>query len=735
MIVLTLIIVLCLIFLSTLVASQGFSKAPNRALLISVTLLSAWMMMVLGLQAVFGSGREHDSQLVYARAVFGVGVLSLLSLVWFVATLLSMGTKTRINIRNALLIVAGLVFVLSMSPYVIVDATLQESSVMPIPYYGALMPIYVTVLAATIGAVLYMVLYGSAKEDEQYRRQQIRIVGVTIFLTMVSGLITNLIVPWLTGDAGSSLFMVVSITILIAGLTYAIIKHGLFDIKLAAVRSVTYLSSLAALAVIYYSIAYIVSVVIFREGVTTNFSISPLNIALALLLAFIFQPVKQFFDQITDRVFYRNRYSTNEFLIRIGRILTSTTELYEVLDEVGKEIRQTLKASSSLFVVYRDHHPNELVGEGIDERFDAKDLTKLDTLIDRGSLLIVDKLRVSGEEDGQALYEVLSKKQIALVLPLVSADEVIGYLMLGEHKAGMYTKQDTEALEAMANELVIAVQNARAVQAIRDLNAHLEQRIEAATSELLASNEKLRQLDAAKDEFVSMASHQLRTPLTSVKGYISMVLEGDAGKISPMQKQLLGEAFVSSERMVHLIGDFLNVSRLQTGKFVLDKNLANLADLVEEEVGGLRATAKTRSLKLEYRKPSAIPSLYIDSGKIHQVVMNFIDNAIYYSTDDTVITVKVSVEEGFVVFTVQDTGIGVPKSEQSGLFTKFFRATNARRQRPDGTGIGLYLAKKVIDAHDGTMIFSSVEGKGSTFGFRLPIKKLSENPVETSSEK
>ena len=214
-----------------------------------------------------------------------------------------------------------------------------------------------------------------------------------------------------------------------------------------------------------------------------------------------------------------------------------------------------------------------------------------------------------------------------------------------------------------------------------------------------------------------------------------MVLEGDAGKINPMQKQLLQEAFVSSERMVHLIGDFLNVSRIQTGKFVLDQSLTNLADIVEQEVSGLKATAKARTLKLNYRKPERIPDLYIDAGKIHQVIMNFIDNAIFYSMEDTSITVKVALEGSYVLFTVQDTGIGVPKAEQSQLFTKFFRATNARRQRPDGTDIGLYLAKKVVDAHSGTMVFESKEGKGSTFGFRLPIKKLSENPVEALNEK
>jgi signal transduction histidine kinase len=105
--------------------------------------------------------------------------------------------------------------------------------------------------------------------------------------------------------------------------------------------------------------------------------------------------------------------------------------------------------------------------------------------------------------------------------------------------------------------------------------------------------------------------------------------------------------------------------------------------------------------------------------------MNFIDNAIYYSGESTTILVELTTEGGEVVLKVHDTGIGVPKSEQSHLFSKFFRATNARRQRPDGTGVGLFLAKKVIVAHGGSIVFESVEGEGSTFGFRLPIKKLS----------
>jgi signal transduction histidine kinase len=109
--------------------------------------------------------------------------------------------------------------------------------------------------------------------------------------------------------------------------------------------------------------------------------------------------------------------------------------------------------------------------------------------------------------------------------------------------------------------------------------------------------------------------------------------------------------------------------------------------------------------------------------------MNFIDNAIYYSREHSNISVNLAIEEGSAVLTVKDSGIGVPEDQQAHLFTKFFRADNARRQRPDGTGVGLFLAKKVIVAHGGTILFESIEGEGSVFGFRLPIKKLSEAPA------
>lgn len=226
-------------------------------------------------------------------------------------------------------------------------------------------------------------------------------------------------------------------------------------------------------------------------------------------------------------------------------------------------------------------------------------------------------------------------------------------------------------------------------------------------------------MDQTKDEFISLTSHQLRTPLTTIKGYISMLLDGDAGELQPQQRKLLEEAFNSSQRMVHLISDFLNISRIQTGKFMIELADVNLADILDEEIEQLRISALSRQINLHYDKPADFPIMPLDDGKIRQVMMNFIDNAIYYSPSNSTINVTLSHTASTVEFKVIDQGIGVPKAEQHKLFAKFSRASNAKRQRPDGTGIGLFMAKKVIVALGGAIIFESEEGKGSTFGFRL----------------
>lgn len=266
----------------------------------------------------------------------------------------------------------------------------------------------------------------------------------------------------------------------------------------------------------------------------------------------------------------------------------------------------------------------------------------------------------------------------------------------------------------------------RSIEAAKGLIATLlaslinEQESHYSNRKLQEYTSKLATLDEVKDDFISMASHQLRTPLTSVKGYISMILENDAGHINEEQRKMLAQAFASCQRMVYIISDMLNVSRLNTGKFVMDLSPVNLDFIIKDEISMLKEVAKSMGVKITYTPNPDMPAISLDETKIRQVIMNFIDNALYYTPAGGEINIKLEDRPSSVELRVKDNGMGVPRSEQRHLFTKFYRATNARKARPDGTGLGLFMAKKVVIGLNGAIIFESVEGRGSTFGFIFP---------------
>jgi signal transduction histidine kinase len=278
-----------------------------------------------------------------------------------------------------------------------------------------------------------------------------------------------------------------------------------------------------------------------------------------------------------------------------------------------------------------------------------------------------------------------------------------------------------QVLSSIGNILSVGIKNTEYYQDIQNFNSELKQDIAEATAELRQSNRKLKVLDKVKDDFLSMASHQLRTPLTVIRGYTSLALTGRL-KTKQALDSGLSEIGLAGERMAFLINDLLNVSRLQSGSLEFKFEPVQLADLLEEAINQLTLMASKRNIHILYDKPDNMPMVSMDKDKMNQVLMNFLDNAIHYSNKGGEIKVSLfQADNKQLELKVSDSGIGVPKAEQDKLFTKFFRANNAKAVRPDGTGIGLYMAAKVIKAHDAEIVFESEEGIGSTFGFKLPL--------------
>lgn len=240
--------------------------------------------------------------------------------------------------------------------------------------------------------------------------------------------------------------------------------------------------------------------------------------------------------------------------------------------------------------------------------------------------------------------------------------------------------------------------------------------------ELSAANDKLQKLDQLKSEIISVAAHQLRTPLSAIKWTLKMLLDEDAGVISEEQRGLLTKGFESNERMITLVNDMLSVDRLESGKIKYNFVPVQYESLVESLIQEVLPLAAKKSIRIELRRPEELLSkVKLDPDKVHDVLQNLVDNAIKYSKPDSTVRVTIEATKNDIITRIADTGIGIPKDQQDKIFTRFFRAANAVKNETEGSGLGLFIAQSVVRRHGGEILFSSEEGVGSTFTFTLPF--------------
>lgn len=579
------------------------------------------------------------------------------------------------------------------------------------------------------------------KTANKKAKKQLKIVSVGAALALILIIAFNLIAVQVFHVTALISVSSLGTFIFTLSFAYAIIRHRFLNIRLLVARTIAYVLLLSTMVVLYAIVIFGLKQFVFGESSFTSVE-QIVNIVLAVFVAFTFQPLKQFFDKLTNRLFYQDAYSSEELLKSLNDILVSTLEIRTLLADTSKLLQEQFKTAFCLIIANQTKNVPQII-EVSQTHNPGKDLSLIANFFPK----LKDKLKdekilfgtflSSGEKRVRSWFLA---NQVEVIVELAqdmhSDQEAIGYLMLGPKKSGSaFTSKDRNLLLIIANELVIAVQNSLRFEEIKSFSHTLQQRVTAATAELKDKNTKLEELDKAKDDFISMASHQLRTPLTTVKGYLSMMLEGDFGKLDRKQKEVLDLTYGSAERMIYLIADLLNVSRINTGKFVIDAKEVNLADTISLEIKQLERTAKVKGLTLKAKLPKNFPTILLDEMKTQQVIMNFVDNAIYYTHQGGEVKIELKQTKDAIEFTVTDNGIGIPKNAQDQLFTKFFRADNARKARPDGTGLGLYMAKKVISSQGGSIIFESKENKGSTFGFRFSLAAVAARKSTTLIDK
>ncbi len=237
---------------------------------------------------------------------------------------------------------------------------------------------------------------------------------------------------------------------------------------------------------------------------------------------------------------------------------------------------------------------------------------------------------------------------------------------------------------------------------------------------------KEMEIDKAKTEFVSLASHQLRTPLSAVNWYTEMLMDGNAGAITPEQKKYLDEIYRSNQRMVELVNALLNVSRIDLGTFAIDPQLTDIAEIATSVVFEQLPVITGKHLTVTETYHDDVPIMKVDPKLIRIVFQNLISNAVKYTPPEGKVTVKIITtmkdkQKDGVCISVSDTGYGIPASQQANVFTKLFRADNAIEKETDGTGLGLYVVKNIVEQAHGRVWFTSIENQGTTFFVTLPL--------------
>ncbi len=298
-------------------------------------------------------------------------------------------------------------------------------------------------------------------------------------------------------------------------------------------------------------------------------------------------------------------------------------------------------------------------------------------------------------------------------VPLIAKGRVVGAMNLASHRRRTFTKEDIDLLASIGGQIGVAIENAR-----------LYQESKTSYEKLQRVYEELKSLDRMKDEFLSNVSHELKTPLVSIRGYSELMYDEKIGSLSPTQKKSLEAMLRNTDRLTRLINSLLFLSMQQMGKpeINMKPGLLVIDEIITASIADMKVQAEKKNINLE---KEVSPDLMVmgDKDRLTEVFLNLVDNAIKFTPPGGKINIKAREEESKVHITVADTGIGIPKNVIPFLFQRFYQVDASLTRKYGGVGLGLYICKSIVDAHKGDIWIESDEGKGTTMHILLPQAK------------
>ncbi|PLX21355.1 hypothetical protein C0584_02905 [Candidatus Parcubacteria bacterium] len=583
---------------------------------------------------------------------------------------------------------------------------------------------YYNIFFFALMAYAFYMLYLSYSQAYIAVKQRIRYSVIAIFVFYIS-LIIDL---YLWHDVSIPPFGNLIMNALFLLVFYFLLSKRIIDFKLAIRKSTVTVSSLLLMFVAIIGARFVLARFILDDTYWDDYAL--------LVLAILIYPIlKERLFKVANRFFFTSLYDPGTVITKFNKNLRSIIEIDEIFKLLDKTFSRTFhnKSFGLLFYDSADKKYSISYNSGFDIYSDVEfesDSMLFRKFIEQDKVIIMSKLLKDIQFQGRKMVKIFEHFGIELVIPLVIKDRVLGVIVVTGKKSGdAYNKEDIGVLDVISSQATVAIDNALKYEEIKKFKFKLEREVKRSTQELRVVNEELKRVDADKTGFISIASHQLRTPLTVIKGYASMLIEDNFGKLEETTTKAMKKVFISSERLIELVEDLLDISRIESGRQTYQFKEGQLEDLIDSMIDSLAMSAESKKVKLIWEKPKKpLPSIKLDKEKLRQSCMNLIENAIKYTSkaERSDACVKVTIEENekkkILVVKVKDNGLGITQSDMKNLFTKFYRGHDRSIAATEGTGLGLYIAKQIVEEHGGSVeVKSAGEGKGAEFIFWIPI--------------
>ena len=491
-------------------------------------------------------------------------------------------------------------------------------------------------------------------------------------------------------------------------LTYAILKYHLLDITLIVRKGLVYSALTIFVTAIYLVFTFMVPRLL---GIPATPVFVPSALLTALVIAVVYQPLQILTQNVLDKLFFRKPYDSKELISKFSQAMSSNIELGGIGKSIIDIICDTLKIKKAFLLVTStsggDFRIQKIKGFKRKMQVPISIEHPLIGFVNRRSQ-VLGAYDIKGGKD----REWFIKNKIEILVPLKSKEELIGILALGSKQSEqLYSLEEYDLLKTLGNQAAITLENSNLLE-----NARLQKkRVEKALA-------KERELDDLKSKFIAIASHNLRTPLTIALGYLNNLIGKSEGSKGEDYDGLI-IINESLNKLSLLTEELLTISLYEKEGLVSKKKFIDICTITEKAIKEYRVAAANKNLDLKFLNTmDECPVILIDEKKIMLVVENLVDNAIKF-TDEGSVTLSIDQKDNNLVVSVKDTGKGIPKKNIKNLFTRFHQVHEEHYEYIPGVGLGLYIAKLIVEAHGGKIWVESEVGKGSAFNFTIPLEK------------